>query len=112
MKAFPGKTYHTLNAKHQVLQMPLAALRLGDCKSGLSQVFLMEYITNLNYQQLVPILSVHCYKCTENSVMNKGKLQQLLKLACSDRERQCIKYAAYKASGLSVTAAFWYRQYG
>ena len=37
--------------------------------------------------------------------MTKDHLGQLLALAQSDRERECIKYAVFKTSGLSASAA-------
>ena len=38
--------------------------------------------------------------------MTKDHLGQLLSLAQTDRERECIKYAVFKTSGLSASAAW------
>ena len=37
--------------------------------------------------------------------MTKDHLGQLLSLAQTDRERECIKYVVFKTSGLSASAA-------
>ena len=37
--------------------------------------------------------------------LSKNELQDLLKLAQSDRERECVRYAVWKASGLSAKGA-------
>lgn len=37
--------------------------------------------------------------------VSKEQLKEILKLACSDREQECIRYTAYQASGLSAKAA-------
>ena len=37
--------------------------------------------------------------------MSKSELKDLLSLAQTDKERECVRYAVWKLSGLSVTAA-------
>ena len=52
-------------------------------------------------------LNARCSNATTKTPPNLSKceLKQLLSLAQSDRERECIRFAAYKASGLSATGA-------
>lgn len=37
--------------------------------------------------------------------MSKNEIKKLLGLACSDREREVIRYSVFKSSGLTSTAA-------
>ena len=49
-------------------------------------------------------------KATSSQTLSKSKLQNLLTLAQSDRERELVRYTAFKISGLTASAAR--RQYG
>ena len=51
--SFPGVTYH---AKHRLLQMPLATLRLGQPSTGNSKIVVMEKFSEVNYYSLQKIL--------------------------------------------------------
>ena len=89
--AFLNVTYHTENAKCRVLKMPLAALRVGCPKSGMSEIYLFEYSKGLNYQQFLWLLnSFHLEKTTKRLSMTKQQLRNVLSLAKSDREREVI----------------------
>ena len=104
--SFPSTTYHSLYAKQVLLQMPLVTLRLGEPASGLSEIHIMEYFPNVNYSQFIHILSRFHQSSTRTDIgMSKHELKEILKLACSDRERECIRYTAFKASGLTAKAA-------
>ena len=103
--AFPYVSYHSHNAKRRFLRMPLAALRVGLPKSGYAEVFLFEHFAGVNYDQFLQLLNhFHSEKHTNKVALSKEKLRDLLQLACSDRERECIRYTAWKASGLSASA--------
>ena len=52
-KSFPGVSYSSATAKRKLLQMPLAAITLGEPTSGKSEVYLMEAINGLDYQKLL-----------------------------------------------------------
>ena len=105
--AFPGLAYKSSTAKRMLLQMPLVAVRMGDIASGTSQVHLIEYLPGVDYTQLQSIL--HQFhsggKPSSNPVMTRADIKDLLQLAQSNRERGLLRYAVYKASGLSATAA-------
>lgn len=61
--AFPGVTYHSHSAKCRVLQLPLAALRVGRPESGTSEVYLMDYVPEVNYcHVLILINTFHLQK--------------------------------------------------
>ena len=104
--AFPNLTYQPTQAKRKLLQMPLAAVRLGEPSSGRAEVQLMELIPGVNYIKILHFLTGCPRKqggCTPS--MSKQELKHLLSLAQSDKERECIRYAVYKASGISATQA-------
>ena len=53
---FPSATYHTINAKRRLLQMPLVAIRLQYTK----ELYLMEKVDGLDYEKLVKFLNSQC----------------------------------------------------
>ena len=87
--AFPNLTYQPTQAKRKLLQMPIAAVRLGEPSSGRAEVQLLHFLTGCPRKQ---------GGCTPS--MSKQELKHLLSLAQSDKERECIRYAVYKASGI------------
>ena len=104
--AFPHVAYHSHSAKRRLLQLPLVALRVGQPQSGLSEIYLFEHFPNVNYQQFLRLLNAfHLEKSTKKLSMSKQQLQSVLSIARSDRERECIRYTAIVASGLSATSA-------
>ena len=50
--AFHSVTYHSLNAKRRLLQMPLIAFRVRNANNGNSELFLMERIDGVDYEAL------------------------------------------------------------
>lgn len=105
--AFPGVTYHSHNAKSRILRLPLAALRLGNPNSGNSEVYLIADSPGNDYRHILNLMTglLSTVKAGPSSSISKEELKHLLKLAGSDRERECIRYTAWRASGLSQTAA-------
>ena len=103
--AFPFTTYPSHSAKRRLLRLPLAALRLGNTDSGQSEVYLVEHSPAVNYCKVVNLLSSLHSMAEASPNMKKQELKELLQLAQSDRERECIRYTAWRASGLSTTAA-------
>ena len=106
--AFPGVTYSAACAKTCLLQMPLVVLRIGEPYSGKSQIYVMEYIHGMNYIGLAQFLETSGMSHTPHPAISKEELKKLLALAQSDRERECLRYAVYRASGLASTAACRY----
>ncbi len=104
---FPVVTYSATTAKQRLLQMPVIAIRFGKPSSGKSQLFVMEYIHDVNYINLAQFFesSGAFNKAVNTPNVSKEELKQLLSIAQSDRERECLRYAVYRASGLTPTAA-------
>ena len=90
--------------------MPLASIRMGDPSSGVSSTLLMEFIPGVNYQNIANILNTVKLPGSKDKRLDKTSVQKLLGLATSDRERECIRYALFKASGMTQTQAR--REYG
>lgn len=105
--AFPCIDYHSSHAKQRLLQMPVAVFRVGAPTSGRSELLVMELVQGVDYQKLALFLNARCSPTSTKATPNltKCELKQLLSFSQSDRERESIRFAVYKASGLSVTAA-------
>ena len=102
----PNVTYHTSNAKGRVLRMPLAAIRVGLPSSGVSEIYLFEYIQGVNYRHFQCLLNAfHLEKTTKKLSMTKQQLKSVLSLAQNERERELVRYTAVVSSGLSATGA-------
>ena len=100
--AFPTVTYTQFNAKRLLLQMPLVCLRL-DYKPGKSECILIEYHDRVNYKNLLQLLQNVIPSAVVDTKMDKSLLRALLGLCQSDRERESIRYAVFKASGFTST---------
>ena len=102
--------YNSQAAKQRLLQIPVAAIRCGNPESGISRTFLMEHLVSdcdHLYQTIIEFYLDGMKKSVSSGPqMTKDNLGQLLALAQSDRERECIKYAVFKTSGLSASAAW------
>ena len=85
--------------------MPLASIRMGDLSSGVASTLLMEFIPDVNYQYIANILNAVKSPYAENKRLDKASVKKLLGLATSDYERECIRYALFKASGMTQTQA-------
>ena len=102
--------YKSAIAKKRLLRLPVAAIRVGEPSSGASRVFLMEALPSGNcsvYQKIINFYVNGLERATKQSTppLTKGNLKDILTLAQSDRERLLVKYAVFKTSGLSPTAA-------
>lgn len=104
--SFPGVAYTADNAKRKLLQLPLVTMRLGEPSFGKSKLVVMEKFPQLNYQRLQKVLEeTWLNSCQQSVTISKPEVAQLLRFAQSDRERDTIRYALYKASGLTPTGA-------
>jgi len=63
----------------------------------------MQYIAGVDYCQLLENVQTSYTQggeeCIAKAAMSKNSIFQL---TCSDRERECIRYAVYKSSGLGT----------
>ena len=97
---FPSVTYHTLNAKRKLLQMPLAAILIG------AEVNITELVQGIDYLKVSHFLGALATKRETNTPsLSKTDLNSLLLLAQSDRERELVKYTAFRASGMTKSSA-------
>ena len=101
--SFPSVEYSQVKARRRLLQMPLSCVRV-DYAPGQSECFLVEYHPGVNYVNLSKLLQSVLPK-SPSTVMDKPLIQSLLGLCQSDRERECVRFAVFKASGLSATQA-------
>ena len=102
---FPDVTYHSVNAKRLLLQMPLVAVRLQSKGDKRGELFLMEFVKDLDYEKVVGFLNREFDKASGKKTLTKADVRSILSLAQSDRERETISYAVYKASGITSNQA-------
>ena len=65
----------------------------------------MEYYPGVSYFNIRHILETSMSMPSPSTCISKDDLQRIVQLAQSDREREIMKYAIYKTSGLTPTAA-------
>ena len=103
--AFPNVSYTPHHARRRLLQMPLVCVRV-DYKPGVYEYFLLESIPGVNYQHFIHLFQAFTqHTPPQTTTLSKQELKSLLSVCKSDRERACIRYAVFKASGLSATHA-------
>ena len=102
--SFPTIEYSSAHARRRFLQMPLACIRV-DYHAGVSECVLIEYHPNTNYSSTQALIkSVIQRNSSSNSdPISKDVVKSLLSLCQSDRERECLRFTVFKASGLSAT---------
>lgn len=101
----PGATYTAERARSVFLQMPLVSVRIGDPRKGHSFSLLMEKYPGTDYAKIGTIMNgLADTFAPKGSTLQKPMVKMLLSIAQSDHERECVRYALYKASGMSQTA--------
>lgn len=110
-QSFPSVDYNVTYARRRLLQMPLACIRI-EFDSGVSECFLTEHHPNANYSSLQALIKgiMQNNNFTKSDPISKEVVKSLLGLCQSDRERECLRYTVFKASGLSATQMR--KQYG
>ena len=84
--------------------MPLVIIHRGSSDSGKSELFVMKHIAGIDYVQIAKFLE--CTKQQASTTMlNKTEFTQLLGVAQTERECQCISYCIYMSLGLSFKSA-------
>ena len=105
---FTVQNYNPHHARRQLFQMPLACIRV-DYKPGVSECVLVEHHSSVDYKAYANLLCTLMKKQQQMispiRAMDKALLRSLLQLCESDRERECLRYAVVKSSGLSTTQA-------
>ena len=103
----PGKTYSAGRARDVLLQLPLVSVRIGRPESGRSFSILMEKYPQTDYSKIGAILNglaTAFLPKEKTATLEKSMVKMLLSIAQSDRERECVRYAIYKASGMTPIA--------
>ena len=100
--AAPGIKYDANRARSLLLQMPLVSVRIGNPAKGYSFSILMEKYPGTDYAKMGTILNgLTATQSPTGTSLEKSTVKMLLSIAKSDRERECMRYAIYKASGMT-----------
>ena len=84
--------------------MSLVAIRVGNPKQGYSFSILMENFSGTDYSKIGAIINGLANISTQKGVsLEKSVIKMLLSISQSDCERECLRYAIYKASGKTAT---------
>ena len=92
-------------ARRELLQIPVVSVRVGNPEKGMSFTILLEHCLGVDYSRMGLIINRMDVPSSPSHNLEKSCVQMLLNMAQSDRDRQCIKYAIYKASEISATKA-------
>ena len=96
--------YTAEHACRLLLQMPLVAIRIGNPEQGCSFSILMEKFSGTDYSKIGAIINGLANTSMRKGVnLEKSIVKMLLSISQSDRERECLRYAVYKASGMTAT---------
>jgi hypothetical protein len=103
----PNVTYTALHARRKLLQMPLVSIGVGERKKGTYSVFLVEKQSAVHYTIFQSLLNnwMSCQNKKCSNSLGKETVNDLLKLAESNGERERLKYAIVKAAGISHSQA-------
>ena len=104
--AFPTTKYTAERARRALLQIPLVAVRIGNPSDGNAYTILMEKYQGVSYAKISCVLEDLSSTAKRSDInLDKTCTKMLLALASSDREREALRYAIFKASGVSLTEA-------
>ena len=85
--------------------MPLVIIHRGSSDSGKSELFVMKHIAGIDYVQIAKFLECTKQQASTSTMLNKTEFTQLLGVAQTERECQCISYCIYMSLGLSFKSA-------
>lgn len=100
----PGTKYTAERARRRLLRMPLVSVCMGDPIKGMSSTLVLEHSLGVDYLKMSLVINriaTVSSKCPQ--VPERQLVKALIGFAQSDRERECIKYAIFKSSGMSAT---------
>ena len=77
--------------------MPLVAIRIGKPSSGSAFTILLEMFPGTDYAEMSHLLNqlVHNHADKSEARLERPCVSQLLNLATSRHERECLKYAGF-----------------
>ncbi len=86
--------------------MPLVAIQVWNANTKRPEVQLVELVEGVDYLKVLHLLNgLSTKQKIPEPSLSKTQLNQLLLMAQSDREKELVKCTAFRASGLSITAA-------
>ena len=103
-KHFPSVKYKPDHARRRLLQMPLACVRIV-FSAGVSECYIVEHRPQINHESVLSLLKNLVHKDSSKTSLSKPEVKSLLAICQSDRERECVRYAIYKSSGVTATQA-------
>ena len=105
----PTATYTAERAITKLLRMPLVTVRIGSPKSGTSFMILLDKFQGTDYQKMAALLNqmaeLSMKRSEDHQSVDRPFVNLLLSLAQSPRERECLRVAIFKASGMSASKA-------
>lgn len=100
---FPHLDYETDSAKRSLVCMPLACIRIGE-PSSVSQTYVMELTSDADYNMVRQILKRLQPLATRKELCRK-EVPDFLSLAQTHREKECLRCALFRTSGLTPCGA-------
>ena len=101
----PNIKYKSFHARRKLLQMPLAVVGVGTFKQETFCLYLLNKLRPANLYIIQSLMAETCKHKQMHEEMAKEEVQKLLNLAESESERERLKYAIAKSSGISNTKA-------
>lgn len=105
---FPNVSYNSGIAKRRLLQMPTAVVRIEKKSPSAAELYIMEKFENFDYACLVKFLNtLSSSRLSEprDQPITSEQVKELLSVTQNERERECVRFAIYKATGVTPTAA-------
>ena len=99
-----GRSYTSSHVCQKLLQMPLAAIGIGNQAKGTFCFVVVEKQPTINYHLLQSLVEKNL-ESHEVETLSKNEMKKLLFLAESKAEKERLRYAITKASSLSSTKA-------
>ena len=100
----PNVSYFAKNARRKFLQMPLAAIGVGEKKMGTYCICLVEKKDHTSYRVPQTLLNKTVSRDSKQHI-TKNEVKELLYLAESQAERERLRYSIVRSSGISSTEA-------
>lgn len=99
----PGRVYSSVHARQKLLQMPLAAIAVGNQKQGTRRLFLVRKQQFFNYKIFQSLQSTLVE--SQKECMSKEQMKKLLNLADSEAEKDRLRFAVVRGAGISTEKA-------
>ena len=104
-RVYPQLSYNVDTAKQHLLRLPLVCIRIGEVVDGKSYLVVMEKVNGADYGKIRELYNRSWKSIGSPDLIKKEQVKDLLRLAESGRERELLRYAIYKSSGLTPSMA-------